>query len=77
MMLLEILTNSNEPVEGLWTVLDIHPEDIPTPSDNFFEVVGSLSGFSDVNSMNRDEFTRRLGNWFRSRGIPRTEPAGS
>ena len=77
MILLDILTNSNEPVEGLWAVLDIHPEDIPVPSDNFFQVVESLSDLSNVIPLNRDKFARRLGNWFRSRGIPGNEPASS
>ena len=75
MKLLKLEANSSEPVEGLWAVLDIHPDDIPAPSDYFFQVVGSLNGFSPVNSLTRDEFTLRLGNWFRSRGVPRTNPA--
>ena len=77
MILMKLLTNSSEPVEGLWAVIGIHPEDIPVPSNNFFQVVGSLSGFSDVNSLTRDEFRRRLGNWFRSPGIPGTNPANT
>jgi len=75
MILLKLLTNSSEPVEGVWALISIHPEDIPAPSDYFFQVVGSLSGFSPVNSGTKDEYTRRLGNWFRSPGVPRTDPA--
>jgi hypothetical protein len=75
MKLLKMETNSSEPLEALWAVLDIHPEDIPAPSDHFFQVAGSLGGLSDVNSMTRDEYTRHLGNWFRSPGMPGTDHA--
>jgi hypothetical protein len=60
MKLTENLGHPGESWRQSFQVTEVDPDDIPKPTQKFFDVVGQLKGFSFVNSFTADAFTEQV-----------------
>ena len=60
---MKLTENRGRPEESwrqLFQVTEVDPQDIPAPTQKFFDVVGQLKGLSFVNRFTADAFTEQV-----------------
>ena len=66
MKLHKIQIEDKDPIEGLYVVGEISADDITPPSEHFLKAIRQLSGFSFLNALTIDEFTKQVRQRFTS-----------
>lgn len=66
MRLSKVATEAGNPIEKLFVVEEISPDDIGPPSEHFLRFIRSVSSFSFVNSFTLGEFTEQVRKRFAS-----------